>query len=203
MHQPYQKDLSHLSWDQVYARQAFRAGLMTEWMNALGLRPGDRVLDIGAGPGFISLALAERVGPSGFVYALDRSADALAYLERLQSERGVAQIERMAVDVTALDPADIRANAALVTMVLHHADDPVAILRAVARCLPPDAPVVVGEFHPEGPCTSGPPRDHRLSPEAIKKWCQQVGLPVVGYSRQTPEHYMLIAKRNASRGYVR
>jgi TusA-related sulfurtransferase len=39
-----------------------------------------------------------------------------------------------------------------------------------------------------------------LSPEAIKKWCQQAGLSVVSYNRQMPEHYMLIAKRHASRG---
>jgi len=195
---PYQKDLSHLSWEQVYERQALRTGLMTEWMDALGLSAGSRVLDVGAGPGFVSLALAERVGPSGLVYALDRSTDALAHLERLQRERGVVQIERIAADAATLESARIRATSALVTMVLHHADDPGAILRSVARCLPPDAPVVIGEFHPEGPCTSGPPRDHRLTPETIKTWCTQAGLSIVGYRRQTPEHYMLVAKRDQS-----
>jgi ubiquinone/menaquinone biosynthesis C-methylase UbiE len=200
VHKPYQKDLSHLSWGEVYARQALRAGLVTEWMDALELVAGGRVLDIGAGPGFVSLALAERVGPDGLVYALDRSADALAYLERLQRERGVAQIERIAADAATLNPARIQATSALVTMVLHHADDPAAILRAVARCLPPEAPVVIGEFHPDGPCTSGPPREHRLSPATIETWCKQVGLAVAGSRRQTPEHYMLIARRDASCG---
>ena len=198
MQEHYRKDLGHLSWDQVYARQELRAGLMTEWMDALRLKTGDRVLDIGAGPGFVSLALAERVGTSGLVYALDRSADALAYLERLQRERGLAQIERIAADAAALEPARIRATSALVTMVLHHAEDPSGVLGAVARCLPADAPVVIGEFHPEGPCTSGPPRDHRLSPETIENWCKQAGLATVSYRRQTPEHYMLVTKRSAS-----
>jgi ubiquinone/menaquinone biosynthesis C-methylase UbiE len=198
MQEQYRKDLSHLSWDQVYARQALRTGLMTEWMDALGLKAGDRVLDIGAGPGFVSLALAERVGASGRVYALDRSADALAYLERLQRERGLAQIERIAADAAALELARIRATSVLVTMVLHHADDPAAILGAVARCLPPGAAAVIGEFHPDGPCTSGPPRDHRLSPETIETWYQQAGLTTVSYRRQTPEHYMMVAKRSAS-----
>jgi ubiquinone/menaquinone biosynthesis C-methylase UbiE len=198
MQTPYQKDLSHLSWDEVYARQVLRAELMTEWMDALGLGTGDRMLDIGAGPGFVSFALAERVGPTGLVYAVDPSADALAYLERLQSERGVAQIERVAADAATLDPSNIRAGSALITMVLHHADDPLGVLRTVARCLPPDAPVVIGEFHPEGPCTSGPPREHRIAPETIEGWCKQTGLAVVGYRRQTPEHYMLIAQRDAS-----
>ena len=197
MDKPFKKDLSHLNWDQVYARQALRAELIGDWLDALRLKSGDRVLEIGAGPGYVSFALAERVGPTGIVYALDRSADALAYLARLQTERGVGQIMRIAADAATLDPASVQVGSALITMVLHHADEPAAILRNVARCLPLGAPAVIGEFHPEGPCSIGPPRDSRLSPEQIEGWCEQAGLAVVGYRRQTPEHYMLSAERRA------
>jgi ubiquinone/menaquinone biosynthesis C-methylase UbiE len=195
MSAPYRKDLSHLRWEQVFARQAQRADLVDRWIEALRLEPGDRVLDVGAGPGFVSLALADRVGTGGMVYALDRSVDALAYLERLQNERGLGQIKCLAADAAALDPTTVHADAALVTMVLHHADDPAAILRSVARCLPAGAPLVIGEFHPEGPCTSGPPRAERLAPETVCTWCDAAGLSVTGYRRQTPEHYALFAKR--------
>lgn len=193
----FKKDLSHLSWDEVYARQAKRAGLIGAWIDGLRLKAGDRVLEIGAGPGYVSFALAERVGPTGVVYALDRSADALAYLERLQAERGVAQIQRIVGDAAVLEPTGVQAGSALITMVLHHADDPAAILRNVARCLPAGAPVVIGEFHPQGPCSSGPPRDHRFAPKQVEKWCEQAGLTVTGYRRQTPEHYVLFAQRSA------
>ncbi|MFY9600501.1 MAG: methyltransferase domain-containing protein, partial [Pseudolabrys sp.] len=195
MEKPFQKDLSHLSWDQVYARQARRAELISDWMEALRLKSGDRVLEIGAGPGYVSFALANRVGPAGIVYALDRSADALAYLERLQKERGVGQIQRIAADAATLERTDVQAHSALITMVLHHADDPAGILHNVARFVPLGAPVVIGEFHPEGPCEDGPPREHRLAPEKIKGWCEHAGLSVVGYRRQTPEHYVVIAQR--------
>lgn len=197
MEKPFQKDLSHLSWDEVYERQTLRADLISDWMEALGLKFGDRVLEIGAGPGYVSFVLAGRVGHTGTVYALDRSAEALAYLERLQIERGVGQIQRIAVDAAALDPASMQVDSALITMILHHADDPAGILRNVARCVPPGAPVVIGEFHPEGPCPSGPPREHRLAPEKIQEWCQQAGLTVVGYRRQTSEHYVLFAQRDS------
>ena len=196
MEKPFQKDLSHLSWDEVYERQTLRADLVSDWIEALRLKPGDRVLEIGAGPGFVTFLLAERVGHTGTVYALDRSADALAYLERLQTERGVGQIRRIAVDAAALEPASVQVGSALIAMVLHHADDPAGILRNVARCVPPGAPVVIGEFHPEGPCPSGPPREHRLAPEMIQEWCEQAGLTVVSYQRQTPEHYVLLAQRD-------
>ena len=46
MEEPFRKDLTHLSWDEVYARQAKRAHLVGEWMDALRLKAGDRVLDL-------------------------------------------------------------------------------------------------------------------------------------------------------------
>ncbi len=197
MNEPFRKDLSHLSWVEVYARQVQRAELVGEWMDALHLKSGDRVLEIGAGPGYVTLALAERVGATGIVYALDRSAAALAYLKRLQSERGVRQIERIAVDAAALDPGSVHAGSALVTMVLHHADDAPGILRNVACCLRVGAPVVIGEFHPDGPCSSGPPREHRLAPELIERWCEHAGLTSLHYRRQSAEHYMITAECGA------
>lgn len=47
-------------------------------VDALPLRPGLRVLEIGCGPGVAARAVAERVGPGGFVLATDRSARAVA-----------------------------------------------------------------------------------------------------------------------------
>jgi ubiquinone/menaquinone biosynthesis C-methylase UbiE len=196
MEASYRKDLSHLTWDEVFARQRLRDGLVAGWMEALQLQPGARVLDIGAGPGYVSLVLADRVGPDGLVYAVDRSADALAYLARLQHERRVSQIKRIVADATTLDPGALRPDSALVTMVLHHANDPRGILSNVARLLPTGAPAVIGEFHPEGPCKAGPPRAERISPEQVRAWCAAAGFAVLAYRRQTQEHFMFTLQRD-------
>lgn len=195
MEKPYRKDLSHTTWDEVFARQVKRAGLVEEWMNDLQLTPGARVLDVGAGPGYVSLVLAERVGPDGLVYAVDRKADALAYLERLQRERGVAHIQRVMADVTTMDRGTLSPDSALVTMVLHHTDDPPGLLANVARLLPTGALAVVAEFHPEGPCDVGPPRTERVLPEQVQAWCEAAGFTALTYRRQSPEHYMWIIQR--------
>jgi len=194
MEKAFRKDLSHLSWDEVYARQANRAALIPDWLNALRLKPGDRVLEIGAGPGFVSFALADRVGPTGVVYALDQSTEALAHLERRQRERGIRHIQRIVADAATVRPDGVQAGSALITMVLHHADDPAEILRNVVRFVPLGAPVVIGEFHPNGPCSQGPPHNHRIAPEKVREWCKKAGLVAVGYQRQSPEHYFVVAR---------
>ena len=51
---------------------------LAEIVQALPLRAGLRVLEIGCGPGVAARAVAERVGPSGFVLGIDRSAKAIA-----------------------------------------------------------------------------------------------------------------------------
>jgi ubiquinone/menaquinone biosynthesis C-methylase UbiE len=197
LEEPFRKDLSHLTWDEVYARQRQRAHLVPEWMDALHLDAGSRVIEVGAGPGYVSLVLADRVGADGLVYAIDRSAEALAHLERLQEERGIAQVRRLVADAATLEGEDLRADRALVSMVLHHADDPPGILRNLYRLLPPHALAVVAEFHPEGPCEVGAPRAARLAPEEVQRWCEQAGFHARDYRRQSPEHYMLLVERGA------
>jgi cyclopropane fatty-acyl-phospholipid synthase-like methyltransferase len=65
-------------------------------VNALPLRPGMRVLEIGGAPGTAARAVAERIGEHGHVLVIDRSA------------RGVAQMERLAVAEIAAARMSVR-----------------------------------------------------------------------------------------------
>ena len=195
MAESYPKDMSRPNWAEVFARQALRAELLPDWFDAVGIKPGERLLDIGAGPGHVSLALAERVGSRGMVVAIDRSAEALGYLADLQQQRGIAQITRIAGDASTVEIAGPPADAALVTYVLHHAAAPETILAHLHALLRPGGRVLIGEFHPEGPCEIGVKKEHRIAPERIEAWCDAAGFSCLEYRRQTPEHYMLLVER--------
>lgn len=195
MPETYRKDLSHVTWDEVYRRQEQRGFLVAAWVEALRLKEGDRVLDVGAGPGFVTFRLAELVGSGGLVYAIDPSAEALAYLGHLQKQRGVANVTTIVADAAALALPGVRTDAALISMVLHHADDPAGIVANVARLLKPGGRAVIAEFHPDGPCEHGPPHDQRLTERQVRAWCDAAGLATLEERRQSPEHYMMVLQR--------
>lgn len=191
----FRKDLSHLTWDEVFARQQQRAFLLPAWMDALHLQTGDHVLDLGAGPGYVSLQLASRVGPTGRVYAVDRAPEVIAYLEERLRRDHIMSVRCVVADVLQFSVEDDKISGVLLAMMLHHSDDPAALIARLARQLPPDAPAVIAEFHPDGLADSGPPRDARISPAQIQQWCQQADLRMLDYIRQSDEHYMLTVHR--------
>lgn len=187
----FYKDLSHLTWDEVFVRQQQRAFLLPGWFEGLHLKPGDHVLDLGAGPGYVSVQMAPLVGPTGLIYAVDRDALALASLREVLQRQQVTNIRCLVADVLSLHMEDAQVSAVLLSMMLHHSDDPAALIGKLISLLPADGWAVIAEFHPDGPARSGPPRDARLSPDLLERWCQQAGLRVVHYTRQSEEHYML------------
>lgn len=189
---------SHTTWDKVFARQEKRAAQAREWLAALPAKKGGCVLDVGSGPGFISLLAADAVGPEGLVVALDRNADALAYLAAQQALRGVTHIRRVVADARAFTPAELgvdRIDGVLLTHMLHHDDDPRGIVAHLGAVLPPGTPVIVAEYDPAGPGDHGPPLDHRLPPERLADWLRQAGFAVDRTWAQADEQYAVRAVR--------
>jgi SAM-dependent methyltransferase len=96
------------------------------------LRPGESVVDLGAGTGLLGLKAAETVGPEGTVLFLDVSADALreaADYARVGCERFVA------ADALACPLPDRWADAIVVRSLLIYIDDRSAAAREIARIL--------------------------------------------------------------------
>jgi ubiquinone/menaquinone biosynthesis C-methylase UbiE len=109
---------------------------------ALGLKPGDTVLEIGAGTGRNLPYLLERVGPSGTVLALDASAGMLAEARRLVERRGWRNVELLQQDAGRLE-VDRELDAVLFSLSYSALPEPRAALERAWERLRPGGRVVV------------------------------------------------------------
>jgi ubiquinone/menaquinone biosynthesis C-methylase UbiE len=98
------------------------------------------VLDVGTGTGFVAAGLAPRVA---HVVAVDHSPAMLEAAEPNLRELGIANVELRAADLARLPLATGSVDAAVANMVLHHAENPGAMLREMARVTKPGGWVAV------------------------------------------------------------
>ena len=115
-------------------------GRVEELAALLDVRPGMRVLDAGAGPGRLTLPLAERVGPEGTVTALDMQPRMLELVEQRAAARGLTNIDFLLAELghgtlAAQKPAFY--DRALLVHVLGETEDAGAALRELAVALRP------------------------------------------------------------------
>src|SRR5215207_8071574 len=104
------------------------------------LRPGLDLLDIGCGPGTITVDLAARVAP-GRVVGIDASADVIAQAQARADE----QVSFAVGDVYAVDAPDASFDVVHAHQVLQHLTDPVAAVTEAHRLLRPDGILAIRE----------------------------------------------------------
>jgi 2-polyprenyl-3-methyl-5-hydroxy-6-metoxy-1,4-benzoquinol methylase len=104
------------------------------------LRPGTDVLDVGCGPGSITVDMAGRVAP-GRVTGIEPIPEPLEQARALAAEAGVTNVEFAVGDVYALDAPDDSYDVVHAHQVLQHLTDPVAALREMLRVCRPDGVV--------------------------------------------------------------
>jgi SAM-dependent methyltransferase len=109
-----------------------------------GLRPGMRVLDIGCGPGDVSLIAARLVGPTGTVLGVDAAPEMIELARSRAAEQGLPTVHftQAAIDTIALaEPVD----AVIGRLILMHLPDPAATLRHLSSFVRPGGVVAFSE----------------------------------------------------------
>ena len=112
------------------------------------LKPGMMLLDVGCGPGSITVDLAERVAP-GQVIGLDRSDDVLTQAAELAALRGIENATFVSGNIYDLEFDDDTFDVVHAHQVLQHLTDPVAALYEMRRVVKPGGIVAVrdADFH--------------------------------------------------------
>ncbi|MDD1723513.1 MAG: class I SAM-dependent methyltransferase [Methanospirillum sp.] len=105
------------------------------------VRPGDRVLDFGCGPGFFTREFAIRVGENGLVYSADLQDEMLKILTGKLAPLGLMErvrTHRCRPDSISL-PADLNGtfDVAFAIFVVHEVPDPAKLFREIAALLKP------------------------------------------------------------------
>ena len=113
-----------------------------------GGSPRLRWLELGAGRGAFTLALAELLGPGGGIDAVDRDGGDLRRLaEELNARFPATRLRTIQADFEApLDPPGVAYDGLLAANALHFVEDPAAVLRALLPSLRPAARVIVVEY---------------------------------------------------------
>ncbi|MBK7644073.1 MAG: methyltransferase domain-containing protein [Planctomycetes bacterium] len=116
----------------------------------LGVKPGMRVLDLGCGPGFVSLELAERVGPKGSVVALDEARHWTEWLREKAKERGFSNVTTVCARIQDADLPAASFDVVFSRWVFSFLSDPSAVATMLARCLKPGGALAIQDYNHEG-----------------------------------------------------
>lgn len=128
-----------------FQHQLWLSEAVRSWERAR-FRPGDRLLDVGCGPGYVSFELARLVGSRGHVVAVDMSQRFINHLHEQMRLRKVNNITAVVGDVGQLDISERSIDGAYARWVLCFVENPQTVVAAVARSLRPGKAFVVQDY---------------------------------------------------------
>ena len=131
-------------WKVIEAERLVRYEHMFVWrpeqarlLEPAGIAPGQRVLDLGCGPGFFSLALADMVGRDGAVHGVDINARFVADARARAVQRGLSHVQFHHLDGATLPLANASIDRVIAKNVLEYVPDLHATLSEAVRVLAP------------------------------------------------------------------
>lgn len=161
-----------------------------EVMQALDVKDGEVIADIGAGSGYFALRLARHVGTSGHVYAVDVSPDMTRFLnERIRDAKLLNISTLLAKPDDPLLPRPV--DRFLIVDVWHHIADQPAYLALMKGSLKPGGEVIMIDFHKKD-SPVGPPTDMKIAREDLMAQMQANGFTLAKEHTFLPYQYFLV-----------
>jgi ubiquinone/menaquinone biosynthesis C-methylase UbiE len=184
-----------------YWQKVFDDPKRDEWqkpdatIDALGISPGDRVADLGAGTGYFLPYLVEAVGPSGTVFAVEVEPNLIAHMRERAEQLNAPNIIPILASLDDARLPDQSVDLILIVDTFHHLDDRLAYLSRLKRDLSDRGRIAIVDWKKEE-LPEGPRPDHKIAPEQVVRELQAAGFRQVPLKMDLPYHYLLLFEPN-------
>jgi ubiquinone/menaquinone biosynthesis C-methylase UbiE len=167
-------------------------------LNNLGITNGMILADLGSGPGFFTLPMAQITGETGVVYAVDSNQAMLnslkEYIAKSSVDKDIIKIVNSDVCNTGIPKESV--DIVFFANVLHEVDDRKAFFKEVKRIAKPTALVIDIDWK-KIQTERGPPLKERLTEDEAEQVISENGFSVIKQVDVGPYHYELICKLTA------
>jgi ubiquinone/menaquinone biosynthesis C-methylase UbiE len=172
-------------------QQEERPDLLIE---ALGIRPGDVVADIGAGSGYFTRRLSAETGNEGKVMAVDIQPEMLAILKRNLEQEGIRNVEMILGTEKSPNLPEASVDLVLMVDVYHEFSYPHEMMTAIRNALKPNGKVVWVEYRLEDPQVPIKLL-HKMSKKQVRKEATFQGFQWVRSYEELPRQHLLFFKK--------
>ena len=189
------REISHVmghlgaGWLERSSREVEEAP--SKLMDALQLKPGMKVADIGAGSGYFSRRIARRIGEKGLVYAVDIQPEMLEILGENMKKEGLQNFRSILGEVK--DPKLPEASVDLVLMVdvYHEFSFPHEMMTAIHKALKPDGRVAFVEYRGEDAWVPIKPL-HKMTQAQVKREAKAQGFRWIETIDVLPRQHIIL-----------
>ena len=160
-------------------------------LDALALKPGEVVADIGAGSGYFTLRFSNTIGVSGQIYAVDVSPDMIDYINRRILETGAKNVTT--VMAAADDPRlpDASVDRIFICDTWHHIENRPQYLARLRKVLRAGGQIIMIDFQ-KRELPVGPPVDMKIAREDLIQQMESAGFHLAQEHAFLPYQYFLV-----------
>ena len=162
-------------------------------MDAVHVADGSTVADIGAGVGWFTIRLAQRVGPKGMVYAQDVQRLMLDAIKRRVQREGLENVTTVQAHGNEPNLPAKTLDAILMVDAYQEVDNRVLYLRNLANALKPKGRIGIVNWKP-GRGGPGPDASERVAQSVVEADAAAAGLKVLDHE-DLPYQYLLVLSR--------